>query len=111
MALTITKVVKHVVGVQKEWIGDVTFDSSYPTGGEAFAPSDVDPDAPASAVFDFVSIEVNDPTVADYRQVAYDHTNKKLMVFTAINTEATNASNQAAVNVRVLARYAAVTGR
>ena len=110
MALTVTKVTKNVVGAQYEVIADVTFDSSYPTGGEAFIPNDVDKSRPTSDVFHFVAITGNDATIADNRIVTYDHTNKKLVVFTAINTEATNASDQSAVKVRVLTRYGQITG-
>lgn len=110
MALTITRVKKNVVGAQRELVADITFDSSYPTGGEAFAPSDVDPTMPSSASFHFVSLESNDATAADHRFFSYDHTNKKLMIFTASGTEATNASNQAAVTVRALLRYGGVSG-
>jgi hypothetical protein len=109
MALTVTTVKKNVVGNQREWIGDITFDSSYPTGGELFEPSDVDPAYAkiSQSVFFIVLCAINDATIADYRQVVYDQTNKKLQVFTAINTEAGNGTNQSAVNIRVLARYGA----
>lgn len=109
MALTFSTVKRNVVGSQREWIGDVTFDSSYPTGGEAFAPSDIDPAAGANATFHHVNCEMNDATLADVRLVHYDHANKKLFMVTTLsvgaNAEAANASNQAAVVVRVCARY------
>jgi hypothetical protein len=108
MALTITNVKKNVVGAQRELIADIDFDSSYPAGGEAFSPRDVDPTLPTSASFHFVAIQLNDATIADNRIFSYDHTNKKIIMYTAVNTEATG--NQAAVKVRVLCRYSAASG-
>lgn len=109
MALTVAVIKRNVVGSQREVIADVTFDSSYPTGGEAFVPTDVDPSAGANAVFHWVGICNNDATVADQRLVSYDHTNKKLLMLvtlsSGVNAEAANLSNQAAVTIRVLARY------
>lgn len=105
MALTISIVRRNVVGSQKSVIADVTFDNSYPTGGEAFAPSDVDPAEDSSASFDVLHVGMNDATIADQRLVDYDYTNKKLVVRTAVNTEATNASDQSAVTVRVQGFY------
>jgi hypothetical protein len=110
MALTVSVVKKNVVGNQREVIADVTFDSSYPTGGEAFIPNDVDKSVPTTQVFHFVAITGNDATTADNRLTSYDHTNQKLKLFTAATTEATNASDQSAVTIRVLGRYGAVTG-
>ena len=102
---TYTLVKRNRVGAQLEGIVDVTFDSSYPTGGELFSPADIDPTAGANASFHFVNINVNDATIADNRIVQYDYANKKLQVFTAINTEAGNASNQSAVTARALVRW------
>jgi hypothetical protein len=116
MALTVTVIKRNVVGAQKEVIADVTFDSSYPSGGEAFIPNDVDKSVPTAAgnVFHWVAITNNDATLADHRLVSYDHTNQKLFMITTLssgaNAEAANASNQSAVTVRVLCRYGQVTG-
>lgn len=41
MALTYSPNYEGVVGAQKVWQGTITFDSSYPEGGEAFSPSDI----------------------------------------------------------------------
>lgn len=114
MALTVSIVKRNVVGNQREAIADVTFDSSYPTGGESFTPNDVDKDYTTSSNFHWVGITQNDATLADHRLVTYDQTNKKLFIVTTLssgaNAEAANASNQAAVTVRVLCRYGAPTG-
>lgn len=110
MALTVAVVKRNVVGAQREVIADVTFDNSYPTGGEAFSPRDLDLSQPSTATFHFLDVGMNDATIADQRLVEYDYTNSKLVVRTAVNTEATNASDQSAVKVRVLARYGAASG-
>lgn len=41
MALTISELGRGHMGAMKTVLCTVTFDSSYPTGGEAFGPSDV----------------------------------------------------------------------
>jgi hypothetical protein len=41
MALTLSSAIPTVRGVQKVWEGTVTFDASYPTGGESFTPANV----------------------------------------------------------------------
>lgn len=105
MALTVTIVKRNVVGAQREVIADVTFDNSYPTGGEAFTPNDVDKSAASTSSFWFLAPHMNDATIADNRIVDYDYTNKKLVLKTAGATEATNASDQSAVTIRVLGRY------
>ena len=42
MALTFTTVSKGVFGDKAYWLGRITLDSSYPTGGESIAASDFD---------------------------------------------------------------------
>lgn len=42
MALTFTEVDKGVMGNKAYWLGRITLDSSYPTGGESIAASDFD---------------------------------------------------------------------
>ena len=110
MALTFANIKRNVVGAQKEVICDVTFDSAYPSGGEAFVPRDIDGSRHADDDFHFVAFSGNDATAADHRYFAYDHTNGKIMIYTSGATEAANGSNQAAVTCRVLARYGQVTG-
>lgn len=105
MALTVTTIKRNVTGAFKQVIADVTFDSSYPTGGESFGPADVDPSAASGSAFWFLAAHNNDATLADQRECAYDYTNKKLVLRTAITTEATNASDQSNVTIRVLGVY------
>ena len=79
MALTFSIVKKNVKGASREAIVDVTFDSSYPTGGESFTVSDVDPMATSALAFDFV--DVSSRKVPASNDFYYDYTNKLLMAF------------------------------
>lgn len=86
-------------------LADVTFDSSYPTGGEAVSP----PQLGLQSV-DFVSV-----SSADGYIVEYDYANGKLIARTPTNVsdgeaaaaapadEVANATDLSAVTVRVLA--------
>lgn len=103
MALTITKTTDPVtagpmavMGDRRVCWGTITFDSSYPTGGEAVAAADFGFDQQ----LDHVMI---DPPTGGNRIVTYDRANKKLMLFTAVGTEAANASDQSSIVVPFLA--------
>jgi len=89
MALTLSTTVPTVRGVQKVWEGTVTFDSSYPTGGESFAPSDI-----GFVVFDRVEVHPASGFVFEY-----DDDNDKILAYWvdtstdgAAMAEVTNAS-------------------
>ena len=95
MALTVTDVThsRTVVGDRRFVVANVTFDSSYPTGGEAITP----------ATFGLSSVD----TVLCYphqlatRIASYDHTNSKILLYTALSTEAANASDQSTITIQV----------
>ena len=76
----------------KQAVYSVDFDSSYPTGGEDIS-SCWDGFQEVVGIF----VQPHDTTIADNRNFIPDLTNKKLILLTAINTEGTAASNQAAV--------------
>ncbi len=80
------------------WTGVVTFDNSYPTGGETF---DLTTASGGEGVFKEVVQVV--PSPLSNRIVTYDRTNKKLLLHTALGTEAANASDQSSITVRVVA--------
>ena len=92
MALTVTETTNTVFGDKRVVFAQVTFDDSYPTGGEALAASDF----PSLAAIEEVVVASQSPGGTE--QVLYDRTNKKLMVFTADGTQATNASDQSGVD-------------
>jgi hypothetical protein len=87
MALTATERVRTVIGNKRLHIFRVVFDSSYPTGGESFSPG----------VVGLNGVEAMIPAPSGIEFAVYDYTNKKLQLFTADGTEATNASNQSTI--------------
>ena len=89
--------VLHVMGSTRRKVvsGLLTFDSSYPTGGE-----DV------SEIASFFRGGVADAIVFEQlsnRIVTYDKSAKKALLYTALSTEAANASNQSTIAVRFIA--------
>lgn len=99
MALTITVNDFNVSGDQKVVYTTVAFDNSYPTGGEIVDVS----------MFGGVlrtiedAILINPISLAVARFVAWNRTTKALRLYTALGTEAVNASDQSTVNdVRVV---------
>lgn len=85
MALTFTKNYEGVVGDRRTWRGTVTFDSSYPTGGEAIAVSDF----PGFQV-EIEDVIVHSASAATYRPI-WDETNSKLKVFVEDGTSGIEA--------------------
>lgn len=76
MALTVSNVdsfSQDVWGRHKVAIVEVTFDSSYPTGGESFVPNDV-----GLAEFSVVTFS---PDASPAYQFAYDYSAEKILVF------------------------------
>lgn len=110
---TVTVVKQNVAGAQKEAIVDFAFDSSYPAGGEAFSPRDIHEGESTTSTFHFVGIEPyidGTFTNSDNRFIFYDYVNEKLMVYTALNVEATDATDQSTVAVRCLCRWGSASG-
>lgn len=71
MALTLSETVPTIRGVQKVRELTVTFDSSYPTGGESFTPADA-----GFVNFDRVQVDPADGYVFEY-----DATNQKIIAY------------------------------
>lgn len=107
MALTVTQVVdlsraEPDGSVVYGGVYDVTFDSSYPTGGEEIAASDLD--ASATTIN---SIIINQP-VAVNRQIRWDEANSKLEVYaedgtSGVHAELANASDTSTLTCQILA--------
>ena len=93
MAATVTTIRKGVNGDQRYWQGTITGDTSYPTGGYAITAAQVGMNTIQSGIAD------NDTAAS--RLSSWDQTNKKLKLFTALSTEAANASNQSTITVPV----------
>lgn len=100
MAVTVTKDKVFVVGDRKRVEATVLFDNSYPTGGESLTAADLGLELEVNAVLPG-AVTTNNAASTDKRAV-YDHVNSKLALFTGI-TEATAASDQSTVRVRVSA--------
>jgi len=89
MAIAITKTKTTTFGVDKVVYGYITFDSSYPTGGEAVSLT-------ALGMSQLRHIQVAGANRLRNRLVAWDgsKTAPKLLVSTALGTEASNTSDQ-----------------
>lgn len=109
MALSLSTVKKTVWGDIRVHIVDVTFDSSYPTGGESLTKADLGFTTTTLGVF---TTTKQTGSVAVYESV-YDLTNEKLMVYgveqdaDAATTEPfdqeNDTANLSALVVRVIA--------
>lgn len=89
------EIVGHGSSRKKVVTGTLTFDSSYPTGGEDI-----------SEITAFFRGGNADAIVFEQlatRIVTFDRTAKKALLYTALSTEAANASNQSAIVVRFIA--------
>lgn len=75
MALSITRIAWNTRGKLRESIVDITFDSSYPTGGEAISPSSVG----LGTIYGMQQIGGN--AAAGAYLFHWDRTNKKIMAF------------------------------
>lgn len=94
MALSIDVIKRVHLPAGKGVVADITFDNSYPTGGESLAAADV-----GLSSIEYVKAEQKG--VAS-RICEYDYANSKLMLFTALSTQAANASDQSTIVVRAL---------
>ena len=71
MALTVSVLDDNVVGARRRKVLSVTFDDSYPTGGESLTPADA-----GLVSFTHVSAEPADGYVFEF-----DHTNEKVIAY------------------------------
>ena len=102
MALTVTNETRSVVGDLVLVTGTLTFDSSYPTGGEAVA---------ASSFSNFIRLDflgLNAHTDVATKLAVWDRSNAKIILYvedgtTGIEAQAANTSDQSAVSVEFLA--------
>ncbi len=93
MALTFTEVVRSATRNRRLVVTDVTLDNSYPTGGEVINPSDV-------GLTSFDAVIIPNISNAGTRFLTWDQANSKVKVYTALSTEAANASDQSTVAFR-----------
>lgn len=97
MALTITVVRRDRTRNGKFVIANIQFDSSYPTGGEALGVAE-------KTALGISKIDWFDAyqDASGSRRVVYDHTNDKILLYTAFNTEAADTSDQSTITIRAL---------
>ena len=88
-----------VTSAQRKTVTDVTFDSSYPTGGEAFTASDL-----GLNVVDSASVEVKSVAgTVNVANVFADLANSKLIAYDETPAQVANAADLTDVVVRVTA--------
>lgn len=110
MALTKTQITNprrgvDVFGLHKVWVGEITFDSSYATGGEELKKADFGFAQGTSLVL------ISPVSAAAGYQFSYDYTNEKLLAYwgdaAAAGAQATvevaSTTDLSAIKVRVLA--------
>lgn len=90
----------RIVGSQKETITDVTFDSSYPTGGEAITPADLSLNRIDSATCEIKTVG----GTVNVANAHYDEVNSKIVVYDETPAEVGNGNSLATLVVRVKAR-------
>jgi len=100
MALTIANEDRWISGDRVNVTATVTFDNSYPTGGEAIAASDFS----GLSQIDYLSVNAHSDVAT--KDVVWDRTNSKLLIYiedgtSGIEAEAGNTSDQSAVDVEV----------
>lgn len=96
MAVTISNLDFSVAGDKRRTMGNVTFDSSYPTGGEALSPNQI-------GLADILWMDVENPVngTPAARLCTYDHTNDRFLVFTSSDgNEVANGTNLSAFSAR-----------
>lgn len=95
MALTQTEIARTVFGNKRVVLTDVTFDASYPTGGESFLPADVGLVAIDAVIAASHAID-STPVI---RAVQYDPAAGTLLAFLEDFTEVTAATDLSAFTV------------
>lgn len=88
---------------------DITFSSSYATNGDTWLAADIEIAMPYINDLTLLEVFLVEPMSAG-ASVYLDKTNKKLKLYNAAGTEATNASNQSTVTVRCMFRYESFHG-
>lgn len=107
MALTLTKISAYTSGNKRHRVYDVTFDSSYPTGGESLTAADVN-------LRKIEELIVHGPATATRGGTTgvlatYDYTNSKLQAFwgnagtASVLPEVTDTTNVATQICRITA--------
>lgn len=98
MAVTVVEVERRQsVGNYFEKLVDVTFDASYPTGGEPLTAANL-------GFASILAIHGEIVLGAAVREVAYDRANAKLLAFAPGDLEVADTTDLSAVTVRLVVR-------
>jgi hypothetical protein len=99
VAISASRVAATTFGNKRVRVYDVTFDSSYPTGGEPLAASDV---GLRKIDWAFCNVKAVGGTV-NVANVYFDRANNKLKVYDETPAEAANTSDLSTLVVQVAA--------
>ncbi len=99
MAISAAKVHTGIPGSLRQTVTDVTFDSSYPTGGEPVAASDL---GLTNVLFAFCNVKTIGGTV-NVANAIYDEVNDKIKIYDETPAEAANTADLSTLVIRVLA--------
>lgn len=91
MALTTSVLTRVSIGTKRMIVARVTFDSSYPTGGETLNLSDIG----------MRDVECILTDGAEGYHLKWDKTNSKLLVYSSAATQVTNATDLSALDAVV----------
>lgn len=108
--VTVAIVRRNVTGGQRNVVADITFSSSYATNGDTVVAADISkllPEA-TNGLSDITFFEYMNPSTGQF--AVLDQTNKKFKLYSVAGVEATNATDQSAIKVRVRMHYGGVTG-
>jgi hypothetical protein len=107
--VAISVVRRNVTGAQRNVVADVTFSNSYATNGDTIVAADIAKLLPgAAALTDVVFFEYQNPVAGQF--AVLDKTNKKFLLFSVAGVQATNATDQSSVVVRVRLHYGGTSG-
>lgn len=93
MGLTVSNLTPIKFSNRRGAVADVTFDNSYPTGGEVLTPKQL-----GLNVIDYITVENTETHI-----FVYNRANQKLKALTALGTEVSSETDLSAVTVRVFA--------
>lgn len=96
MVLTNTLISRNVVGNQKLHVINVTFDGSYPTGGESFVPADV-------GMLEFDLVVANSTAYGSGAYIVEWVTPKLKVIDAAFGAEALSTTDLSALSINVIA--------
>lgn len=99
MAASVTSIDKTVVGNKRQSVAEVTFDSSYPTGGESVTAAQLGLSKVDYALCNIIAVG----GTVDVAEAFYDKANSKIKVFDQTPAEVANTADLSTLSVRIVA--------